>query len=230
MKRMLMVFVGMLILAAASPASACADNLVASSERFEIHSSHKSWTPELVRDAATWFLRLEALLPADVNVLFEHGFLTIKRAPGASQGQALPLADEGREVGSLTEALDVLAEVFEVPKNQIARVQQLEAKPLTIQLAASQRREDIERLVDKLNAYKALEQINLHGFFNAGGYDCIDVSPMDCNSFAHIVSGVDAKGMPVHRLMVGGFLTRASAQKALARLQAHGFKGFVRTL
>ena len=85
-------------------------------------------------------------------------------------------------------------------------------------MARSEKRADA--FAERINRSSAGDD----GFYTAGGFPA-------SNPRAHVVGGRDAHGHPIHRVLMGAFLTRPEAVAAKAELKKElGIEGFARTL
>jgi hypothetical protein len=166
------------------------------------------WEPAIVRDWATWVVRIDALLPAGSSLEAFGAFATVKRG-----------SDE-REVEwhDLEELFDGVSALQSDP-TRATRARSKTAQVHTVQIFASATRAGAERTAERANE---LDLDDL-GFFFAGD------APAP-NPIAHVVEEA-GRGRRMHKVLIGAYLDERAAvlaSRTLARML--GTPTFVRPL
>lgn len=207
-------------LVAAPRAQACWDGYSAFVGRVSLSvPDDAEWSPPLAREVALWGSRIDALLPPGTRLDSELGSVTYCKM-GADGQCSESLAEPPYGVDPLPTLFGKTALLTHASSKQISRIMALTVAPLTVQVFASKSASRAEALAASIDAAGAGD----HGFMNVGGF------PAN-NPTAHVVAGKDASGAPIHRVLVGAFLSRSDAAAAEGNVRkALGLKGFVRPL
>ncbi|MEP7120314.1 MAG: SPOR domain-containing protein [Byssovorax sp.] len=202
-------------------AEACWDGYSVSVGRvsLSVAGEEAEWTPALVREVALWGTRIDALLPTGTRLDSELGSITFcATSPDGACGASV--AELPYSPDDLPTLFGKMAIVTHGSSNDIRRIMALNVEPLTVQVFAGKSARRAAAVAASIDAAGAGE----HGFINVGGFPANNPS-------AHVVDGKDAAGHPVHRVVVGAFLSRGDAARVLASVRrALGIKGFVRAL
>ncbi|MGD0525898.1 MAG: SPOR domain-containing protein [Polyangiaceae bacterium] len=220
MRWLLAALVVVSVVATARAAHACWDGYLAASARVAIGvPGDPEWSPARARDAATWLVRVEALLPRDVHVrAFDRDvWLCRADADGRCDGSLGDGRFDGKRLVTLFRAV---ARLLRAGPAKVARARALRAHPVTVQVLASRDPARAEALAQRLND----EATGRRGFLDAGGF------PSN-NARAHVLDGRDARGAAIHRVVVGAFLHAADASDTLDEVgREAGLRGLVRAL
>lgn len=196
-----------------STAHACSGGFEIATKRITLAlEGEATWSPEDVRRWAKWAGRLDALVP-DGKTLSAH-LGEVEICDDASG--ACTLATQTWDNGDPLAIFELAADTLGASRKQIAHARRSVATPLTVQVATSH---DLAAAT-KLAARVSDADLELSGFFDAGGFD----------GDAHVVESIGAD-TTTYQVVVGAFLDREAADAAVAELDAElGIRGFVRTL
>lgn len=208
----------------APSARACWDGWAASAGRVHVvQSGDARWNPAVARSFAAWAPRIEALLPADVELTSEHGYVTLTKDGGRTT------VAEGRWDGHDLRALFSWTRTAVATKAMPA---QPGATAFTVQVFASHDLRAAEAYAASVDARarQATRPLGLDdNFYSAGGYPAV-------HALAHVVTETvpaadTTPSQTIHRVVVGAFLDRDAAERARTGLaDAAGATGFVRVL
>jgi hypothetical protein len=206
-------------LSASTRAHACWDGYFATVHRVAVAVPGGAWSPEAVRAAALWGIRIDALLPAGTLVESYHGLADLCVA-GKDGACGLTLAELTWEDGKLSDLFAKVAVATGATPARVKRARALGATPLSFQVFATRSEARAEAFAGRINDADA----GVNGFYSAGGFPGRQPT-------AHVVSGIDARGRTVFRVVMGAFLSRAEAVAGGAELTKEtGIAGFVRPL
>ncbi len=201
-------------------ARACWDGYSATTEHVWIGvPGDPEWSPARARNAATWLVRLQALLPSDVRVDSFGDFATVCRVKADGECGAT-IAETKHDAGRLDLLFKAVARAVGTSSGATRKARLFGAKPVTVQVFSAHERTRAVAVAKRLND----ESIGEHGFLNAGGF------PAN-NGVAHVLDERDARGAPIHRVVVGAFLRAADAAPTVSDVTKRaGLVGFVRAL
>ena len=197
----------------AGPARACWDGEALTVGDVTYTGGHVGWDPDRARELATWLTRIDALLgpEAQLEVYWDGAVL---------QDPRRGVVEWERDGRSLAALFREVALHSGASPEEVRRARTLAASPVTVQVAAVSDRARAEQLAERITGSGAGE----HGYYETGGF------PAD-NPTAHVVTGADARGRTVHRVVVGAFVDRAHAEQVRDRLAEQlGLRGRVRLL
>jgi hypothetical protein len=219
--RVLGMLAAITVTASISPrAHACWDGYSASVRRVSVNAADDAaWSPERARALARWGARIDALLPTGTMVDSEFGFVTVCKTGKDGQCGAT-VAEIKWEDGQLATLFSRVAAATRATPATVKRARAVDAAPLTLQVFAGHGKVGAQAFASRINDAGA----GANGFYTAGGFPA-------SNPTAHVVSGVDASGRVLYRVVVGAFLAKSEALATAAELKtATGIGGFVRAL
>lgn len=215
-RRLLALALAALTLAPA-PAHACWDGLRVETEGIELQLMGQlagAWDPARMQSFATWMARINAIAPDDLWILATDKDVTLTCETCAPH-------DNKRWDGELATLFDHVAKSVGADLKAKRQALALDTTAYTVQIAAFADRTDADRAAARINNHADVTAV--HGFLEIGGFPAM-------NDAAHVVT-VDHDGAPVHRVLVGAFLSRTAAAEAQASLHTDtGLRGFVRPL
>lgn len=212
MRHAMLVTTIVLSMAAAGPARACWDGELGTIGDVTYMGGRVGWDADRARELATWLARLDAVLPDDASLMIEWDFVSLCR-----DGACDDWRWDGRSFAALFR--EVSRRSGAAPAS-IRRARGLTTPVHTVQVAALSDRARAEALAQRITEAGA----GAHGFYETGGF------PAD-NPVAHVISGSDAQGREVHRVLVGAFVDRREATASRDRLEGQlGLRGMVRAL
>ena len=211
-----------MLLLAGRPAAACWDGFAAGTGRVSIRQAgDDQWHAERARELATWLPRIDALLPADMQLESEHGLVSVSPSAGG------PAIAEARWTsGRLADLFMVVARVTPGARARIAKGHAI--VPFTVQVLGVRDPRRAAAFAEALNERSDRDElVPSVGFYSAGGFPAI-------HPVAHVLAapkaGDDDLAPPLTRVVVGSYLDAASAQVTATALKAHGIPAFVRVL
>lgn len=209
-------------------ASACNDgagvNLGRVNARFGgVHA----WTRDFVKSTARWGARIDALLPAGVRV----DAWASTQAPNMQLCPLVGACSDNDPDGaweSLESLFATVASLTHASPAQVARAKAKDVQLFTVQIFAAHNRGDAQwkkGRIEQANVAIATDDwSHLHGV--VGVHVCGGAA-----EWANVVEERDSANRPIHRILVGAFLSTTEADEARVILRAAGFAdAFVRAL
>jgi hypothetical protein len=206
-----------LLCLSASSALACWDGHLVQTDRISFRGDNDSWSASEVRRYARWLPRLQAVLPPGS---FIRDVGTVELCGPATSGDDEPNCTDLGWAPALPELFKAVGAHFNVPARKIRAARALVGHAYTVQVASLGSKAGVQRMLNDLyDLNTETADAAIIGFVEYGGF------PAN-NAVAYALEGADR-----HRVVVGTFLDRASAQRAARMLaKKHGLKGFVRRL
>jgi hypothetical protein len=222
---------GAIATTSANDARACWDGWAASTDRVSIRApGDDRWSPERARDAATWLVRTQAILPEGARVDAFAGLVTVCRQPASASASAASatnpsdacdvIGEAKTDSAELATMFGAVARILKLRESETSHARAMRAAPLTVQVFAAYDAVSAANIAKKLND----DDIGEHGFLNVGGFPAK-------NDVAHVVVERDANGARIFRVVVGAFLEKRDAATTLADVAARArLQGFVRAI
>jgi hypothetical protein len=184
------------------PAVACWDGLLLAHDSTTIQIDVGSRWYVDVESAADWMVRFDALLSADAELEIVFGSIFITDASGTcSEAEIVEEADD------FEEAFALVARACGRSKADVAAARKLEGDLFTVQLLSTSDRAKAESTIEHLEG----NMCSWSGFYTEGAFPGI-------TTCAELETVVLADGREVHRVLVGNFLDRASAELVRAEI------------
>jgi hypothetical protein len=207
-------------LCAAGRAHACWDGYSATVHRVTFNiQGDTNWSTENARTAALWGTRIDALLPQGKRLEAWSTFAML--CTTTADDECTTYVEIKWSEPRFSELFRKVATATGASRATIAHAGALGAAPLTLQAFAAYDAARANAFATRINEVAG---DGLNGFFQAGGFPAMNPS-------AHVLDGVDARGVKIYRVMVGAFLSQTDADVARTQLEElAGVQAFGRPL
>ncbi len=214
-----------LILSVPASSEACWDGVLVTTGRVTLATSEfgDQWSPSFARQAALWTARIEAVLPDDVNLTVDHGWIEAWGTGGNETWgrREAPIRWSERDLRALFDIVTDLVQTDPQARSSALRVRR---SPVTIQLAATHSPAFARRLAGLAQNHLRDDQIDPSGFIVFGGFPA-------WNDSVYITSSTTRNGERIYQVVLGAFVDGETARLALAQARlATGLQGFLRPL
>lgn len=211
--------VGFGLFTAPREASACWNGVSASTGRAGVvQIGATTWSPERVRDYATWLRRIEAILPAGHTAWAPDPSTVTLEGPDAHSEE-----DDDFETVDWRDPEGVFEAVVKLTKTKRkARRNALaiRADVYTVQIGAHSDAKKAEALAERTSHARSADE----GFFH------VEASAFH-EGFAHVVAEREQSGQVLHKVLSGAFLDERHARVVASKLGRElGVDAFVRKL
>jgi hypothetical protein len=195
------------------PAAACWDGLLVERDNMFVQIDVSTpWYVD-VQIAADWVTRIDALLPAGAELTVTFGLVDIVDP----QGTCVMVTAE--EVDDFEAAFARVASACGSSEAEIAAARDLEGELFTLQLLSTRDRAKAEATVEAINE----SQCEWQGFYSEGAFP-------GANRCAELETIWQADGREVHRVLVGNYLDRVTAELDRAEISGElGIEAMVRS-